>query len=280
VKCHQRQIREAKAATPLPDETERRAVATFDHASIREISVDTARPVILDYEWLGTMGTTRYAVGLFFDDYLAGVACFGSTAGSNVPRSVCGIEHADKVMTLVRGTCVHWAPEHAASYLINKACELMAQRHGRNIFVAYSDVEAGEIGTVYQASGWLYVGKGGTPTLYINSKNETKDGRCLGAMIRSRRGRPDRKTATRAEMQAWVEKKRKEGYDVRDTKTPWFPIMTREQAEQNLFAQGFHKIRGTAKHRYIHFAGDTQTVRMLKKALKLKRLPYPTRDAV
>jgi hypothetical protein len=100
MKCHQRQIREAKAAEPLPDEAERRTAATFDNASIREILVEEARPIILDYEWLGNMGTTRYAIGLYFKDYLAGVACFGNTAGSMVNRSICGAEYSTKVLAL------------------------------------------------------------------------------------------------------------------------------------------------------------------------------------
>jgi len=288
VVCHQRKIRNEKASKPLPDEHHRRAAASsYDNAVVCEITRDEAKSVILDYEWLGNMGTSQYFVGLFFGWYLAGVACFGSTAGSQVPQSICGTEHADKVVTLVRGACVHWADrtigEHtgaAASYLINRACDLLAKKTpARNIFVAYSDVEAGEIGTVYQAANWLYVGAGGTPTLYVHPDGRKKDSRVIGTMTRSRKGRPDRKTATPEMMRAWASEMAAKGYKVHDGKTPYFEKMTRKQAHDKLVAEGFVPQKGTAKHRYIHFAGDKRTLRVLHKALKLKVLPYPKRGS-
>lgn len=285
MKCHQRKIREEKAKTLLPDEPLRIAAATYDNATLREITFDEAKTVILDYEWLGNMGSTQYAVGLFFGEYLAGVACFGCTAGSNVPKSICGEAYVSKVLTLVRGTCVHWAPKDAASFMINRACDIMVAK-GYNIFIAYSDEEAGEIGTVYQASNWIYVGTGGTPTGYVHSDGRRKDSRLISAMTRGRAGRPntDRKTGAppdQNKLQKWLDKKAAEGYSVKGAgRYRYYEIMTRAEAEAKLLAEGFVKQRGTPKHRYVHFAGDKRTIRELRRALKLKVRPYPKRDAV
>lgn len=78
MKAHQRVIRERHALEfdPLRDE-KMRAAASFDNATVREISRQEAETVILKYEWLGNMGASRYYVGLFFENYLAGVACSG-----------------------------------------------------------------------------------------------------------------------------------------------------------------------------------------------------------
>ena len=38
------------------------------------------------------------------------------------------------------------------------AVKLAHKEHGWEIFYAYADPEAGEIGTVYQASNWKYLG--------------------------------------------------------------------------------------------------------------------------
>jgi hypothetical protein len=285
LKCHQRKIRDEKAKTPLPDEHLRIAAATYNNATLREITFEEAKTIILDYEWLQNMGSTRYAVGMFFGEYLAGVACFGCTAGSNVTKSICGKEHASKVLTLVRGTCVHWAPKDAASFMINRACDMMVTK-GYNIFIAYSDEEAGEIGTVYQASNWIYAGAGGTPTRYVHPDGRQKDSRIIGAMTRGRAGRPntDRKTKVAADpkkIQNWLDKKAKEGYVVKGTgRYRYYEVMTRAEAEAKLLAEGFVKQRGTPKHRYVHFAGDKRAIRELGRALKLKVLPYPKRDAV
>jgi hypothetical protein len=63
MKCHQRKIREQRAQTPLPDEYFRRAAAgSFENATVCEISREEAKSVILDYEWLGNMGSAQYYV--------------------------------------------------------------------------------------------------------------------------------------------------------------------------------------------------------------------------
>ena len=70
---------------------------------------------------------------------------------------MCGSEHADKAISLTRGCTLSWADPirrsadgrthggSAASFLISAACREMTKK-GYNIFVAYSDPRAGEIG--------------------------------------------------------------------------------------------------------------------------------------
>src|SRR5438477_2383196 len=97
----------------------------FSTAEVREITLSLAKTIILKYEYLGTMGSSRRAFGLFFDGELAGVECVGDTAGTNTVQSVCGLEYADRVMTLCRGACVSWAHPNSARYLITRACRLL-----------------------------------------------------------------------------------------------------------------------------------------------------------
>jgi len=154
-KAHQRVIREHMAQQPEADIAEkRRLAADFENAVVREISYDEAKNLILGNEWLGNMGITEFAFGLFFGCHLAGTVCFGRTAGAT---SICGQDNSEKVVTLCRGACVHWAHVHSASFLISEACRQMTKK-GYNVFVAYSDPAANEVGTVYQASNWLYCG--------------------------------------------------------------------------------------------------------------------------
>ena len=94
----------------------------------------------------------------------------GATAGTKVKESVCGAEHADKVISLTRGCCLPLAdPPHrqssdgrthggsAASFLISAACREMTKK-GYNVFVAYADPKANERGTIYQSLGWSFCG--------------------------------------------------------------------------------------------------------------------------
>src|SRR5262245_36100549 len=49
---------------------------------------------------------------------------------------------------------------HSASYLISRALRLARQDHGWKLYFAYSDPVAGEIGVVYQAANFIYLGQG------------------------------------------------------------------------------------------------------------------------
>ena len=155
--AHQRRIRDAGGRTRSPPRRWRPSKA----ARSNRVPFAEAKALIVRYEWLGTMPTvTRACYGLRTPEgELAGVAVF---AAGPAPESgdLCGQEHRDRAICLARGACVHWAHPHAASHLISKACRLAAEEFGWRIFFAYSDPTAGEIGTVYQACNWLYLGEG------------------------------------------------------------------------------------------------------------------------
>lgn len=245
--AHQRLIREAQRAQddthPVPKD--------FSNAEVREISYAEAKTIIHKYEYLGTMGTTRRCFGLFFDGELAGVECFGATAGTGVPY-LCGTKHADRVMTLCRGACVHWAHEHSASYLIPRACKLLAAE-GKNIFVAYSDVDAGEIGTVYQACNWFYCGMtADRGSLIVAPSGTIRDERSIQQFGR------DRHSSVETES--------------------FFRKLTRTECREKLARTGHTFVPRTPKHRYVGIYGANELRKELAGALRWDILPYPKRD--
>ena len=246
--AHQRLIREAQAAQgdghPVPSD--------FSRADVREISYSEAKEVILKYEWLGTMGTTRRCFGLFFDGELAGVECFGMTAGTGV-SNLCGPDNRERVMTLVRGACVHWAHKDSASFLITRACRMLA-KEGKNIFVAYSDTDAGEIGTVYQAANWFYCGKtADRGSLIVAPSGTVRDERCIAHFVR------DRCRKVKTEM--------------------FFRKMARSECRRELDRTGHKFVPRTPKHRYVGIYAEPKLRRELIDALRWNVLPYPKRQA-
>jgi hypothetical protein len=69
-----------------------------------------------------------------------------------------GEKFADAGKQLSRGACVHWAHEHSGSKLIAESLRALS-KEGYKYVIAFSDDEAGEIGTLYQATNWVYLGK-------------------------------------------------------------------------------------------------------------------------
>tara|TARA_R110002051_G_scaffold301000_1_gene368583 strand:+ start:264 stop:1043 length:780 start_codon:yes stop_codon:yes gene_type:complete len=166
MKAHQRIIRENKS-TELSGDLFGNYWESIDlnisNSEVKAIDYQTAKKIILEYEWLGTMGTTQFHYGLYFDGHLAGVTCFGyfqamnTNSGGHPYAPYVGSQHAKKGIQLSRGACVHWAHEHSGSKLISQSLKCMNEK-GYKYAIAFSDPEAGEIGTLYQATNWYYLG--------------------------------------------------------------------------------------------------------------------------
>jgi len=248
-KAFQRVIRERMAEEPDPLLNEKLALAAdFKNASVREISLADARNLVVANEWLGNLGSAEHAWGLFFGDQIAGCVCFGSTAGTKVRSSVCGAEHARKVVTLVRGCCEHWAHPHSASYLITQACKLMSHKTGAHVFIAYADPRAGKVGVVYQAVGWLFCGFTNPTEKFRRPDGKIYDARNVHLLTRDRRFGKLRYKRSRAEQ------------------------------KQLLISQGCEFFKDDQrKLRYVGFYGDRRTKRKLRAALRWETLPYPKR---
>jgi hypothetical protein len=198
-KCFQHVIRERMAELPDPNiEVKRKLAANFDHAVVREISLAEAKGLVLEQEWLGNLGSSEYAFGLFFGEFLGGCVAYGSTAGSHVKSSVCGSEHAGRVTTLVRGCCLPWTPTNSASRLITAACKLMTLR-GYNIFIGYADPSAGERGVIYQSCGWLHCGYTNPTEKFRTPSGKIFDARNVQLLTRDRTGGVLRFKRSRAE---------------------------------------------------------------------------------
>jgi hypothetical protein len=265
--AHQRIIREHHALEPDPLLADKLCLArSFEHATVREIPNTVAKELILKYEWLGNMGTTEYSFGLYFGDFLAGVSCFGSTAGTRTAASVCGEKFAHSVKTLCRGACVHWAHPHSASFLIPRACQLMAEKRF-HIFIAYSDAEAGEIGTVYQATNWSYCGttKSASSSFIWPGKPKAKDSTWGTFKDGERHDERNIQGMTRVRSSA------SDGaYQIK---------CTRRELRERMVRAGFLFLSSSPKRRYVTFAGDKQSVKELRGALRWDVLPYPKREA-
>jgi hypothetical protein len=150
-KAHQRIIREQLAAQhPTPIE------ADIKTSVVREISYHDAEAIISKYEYLGTMPPfVKHCFGIFFAGQLGGAIVYADEPSENL-----GVwdrlGYSGKIVCLARGACAHWAHEHAASRLIRRSMRLLPANY--QVITATVDPAAGEVGTVYQAAGFDYVG--------------------------------------------------------------------------------------------------------------------------
>jgi len=128
---------------------------------------DEAKAFIERHEWLGRMGL--YPTHIFtarYNGMLAGVVIMDMP---NAFSKMLG-EGTKKLERLIgRGACVSWSPKNLASALIGYSTKWMVKNTPYRLFTAYSDSEAGEVGTIYQACNFYYLGaKFGAKAQYKN----------------------------------------------------------------------------------------------------------------
>lgn len=127
--------------------------------SIAELDWHQAKDFILQYEWLGNMGTSKRCFGLSIDDRLASVVCYGPPVAPSRYKRLLGPEFSKCVVQLCRGATTFWAPKWAASKLISGSMNILRGTLDVLIVVAYADPEAGELGIIYQACNAYYLGR-------------------------------------------------------------------------------------------------------------------------
>jgi hypothetical protein len=123
------------------------------------------RKFIERYEWLGTCGFgVRYCFTTRYEGRLAGVVLIAEPNAYQFDKS--------REALIQRGACASWTPVNLGSSLVMFACRWMTKNTTKRIFTAYSDPEAGEIGTIYQACNFDYLGKefGNTNGILVGKK--------------------------------------------------------------------------------------------------------------
>ena len=110
--------------------------------------------VIVREHYLHRKAPCSAAFGLFLDGDLKGVICYGTPSSHHLRIGVAGPENSTNVIELTRLWVCDTVPRNGESYLIGRTL-----RHsGKEIVVSYAEIQKGHVGTVYQATNWIYTG--------------------------------------------------------------------------------------------------------------------------
>lgn len=139
---------------------------TFDH-----VTDETRQQVMISFierhEWLGNISqyTTNW-FACYHKNILAGVILM------NVPNAFSKLlgDNTDTLERLIsRGACISWSPKNLASCFMMWCIKYMVKNTPYRLFTAYSDPSAKELGTIYQACNFYYLGQNsGASVRYIS----------------------------------------------------------------------------------------------------------------
>lgn len=124
---------------------------------VHPMSSKEATEVIVKNHYLHRRGPASSCFGLF-DDWgsLVGVITYGTPASPSLCRGIAGEDEASHVTELTRLWIADITPKNAESFLIGKSLRMLPQE--KDIVVSFAEIRAGHVGTVYQATNWIYTG--------------------------------------------------------------------------------------------------------------------------
>jgi len=131
---------------------------------IKKISPSLANDMVEKNHYLHRKAQASYAFGLyekdgdnqglFPTDKLVGCIIYGLPASPNVCRGICGQDYFSDVIELTRLWISDDVGKNGESYLIGNTIKMIDEK----IIISYSEPDFGHVGTVYQATNWIYTG--------------------------------------------------------------------------------------------------------------------------
>lgn len=218
------------------------------------------------YEWLGKIGfAVKWCFTARHEGNLAGVVLMSEPTMHS--------KHKQYEALIQRGACASWAPKNLNSSLVMFSCKWMVQNTSKRLFVAYSDPKAGEIGTIYQACNFLYLGN--------------KFGRRNSVVLENGKRVSSRYFTITYSMKRWA---RELGIEY---KSEWlkpngfqditkYPPEIRKKLTDHAKSKmkGLKIVKEPGKGKYALILGkDKRDARRLKSLVSLKTYPYPKRGA-
>lgn len=131
--------------------------AALQSIIVKPIPFTAAKKILEKHHYLHSMpGGTKLALGVFLDGKLEGAITFGS-GPANVYKMVSDASPSD-CLTLSRLWLSDFLPSNSESRVLGVALRALKRHTKVKFIVSYADPTEGHLGTIYQATGWVYTG--------------------------------------------------------------------------------------------------------------------------
>ncbi len=133
---------------------------------VKPVLPSCVRPLILECHYLHNMpAAPRRCFGVYDGDALVGAVVF--TTGARQGHRVFAGARTQDVACLARLWLSDALPKNAESRVIGAVLRFLRRNTSWKFLLSYADPAARHIGTIYQATGWFYLGQG-KPASYID----------------------------------------------------------------------------------------------------------------
>jgi hypothetical protein len=133
--------------------------------NIAPISQIDAKEILIPNHYLHSFpGGTKLSFGVYLDARLLGALTFG--VGPYLGYKLVKDASPDDVVTLTRLWLSDDLPRNSESRVLGFVLRSLRKETSLKFVLAYSDPAAGHLGTIYQATNWLYTGLSSATPLY------------------------------------------------------------------------------------------------------------------
>lgn len=208
------------------------------YSKVRRIIMPVSRyecaPFILDMHYAKRWPSISYRFGLFDSGELVGVVTYGTPSSSSLRVGIAGNKYKNNILELNR-LCLKYNKKNEASYLVGNSIKLLP--HDK-IIVSYADTKQNHIGTVYQATNFIYTGLSEKRTDWKVRGLERLHGQTIADKVRGSQYR-------------------------------------KIDAIKQRYGDRFYLEDRPRKHRYITFTGNKRFKKKAMNALRYDVVPYP-----
>ena len=135
-----------------------------DKYHVERITFQDCKEWILYKHYAKRIPSISYAFGLFERNTkdMVGAITYGNPGSPTVAPSICGEEERMEVIELKRLWTEDDTPTNTESWLIANSMKEV----DKDIIISYADSDEDHVGTVYQATNWIYTGMSGGGTMW------------------------------------------------------------------------------------------------------------------
>jgi hypothetical protein len=123
---------------------------------IEKVTSQEATKMVVENHYLHRRASAMFCFGLFEQEEMIGCVIYGKPASPSLCVGVCGKEESNNVIELTRLWIKDETPKNTESFFIGRTLRLLPK--DKDIIVSYAEIDAGHVGTVYQATNWIYTG--------------------------------------------------------------------------------------------------------------------------
>ena len=159
--------------------------AALHNLRVAPVSIGTAKALLVRHHYLHSLpGGTQLSFGVFLGTRLTGALTIG--CGPSQAYKLVKSAGPDDCAVLTRLWLSDELPKNSESRIIGIVLRALRKNTELKFLLSYADPSQGHVGTIYQATGWIYTGESDAMPLYSLGEDAPRHSRSFSHVFGTR----------------------------------------------------------------------------------------------